>query len=71
MALKNVTNTSSNPAVLNSSHSPTTHGLTAQTASSTEPQNLSPSTRKGLSTTIAPESTRPGKGSFISCKRNR
>lgn len=66
MALSNVTNTSSNPAVLKSSHSPTTHDLTAKTASPTEP----PDTGKGLSTTVArmkvennvseePESTKP------------
>jgi len=63
MALSNVTNTSSNPAVLNSSHSPT-----KKTASPTEPLDAG----KGLSTTIAqmkdentssvseePESTKP------------
>lgn len=58
MALSNVTNTSSNPAVLNSSHSPTTHDLMATTASPTEPLDAG----KGLSTTIVseePESTKP------------
>lgn len=66
MALSNVTNTSSNPAVLKSSHSPTTHDLTAKTASPTE----QPDAGKGLSTTTAlmkdensvseePEGTKP------------
>ena len=50
MALSNVTNTSSNPAVLNSSHSPTTHDLMEKTASPTEPTDAG----KGLSSTIAP-----------------
>ena len=54
MALTNVTNTSSNPAVLTSSHSPTTHGLMAKTASSTEPGKFPLDAGKGLSTTIAP-----------------
>lgn len=31
MALTNATNTSSNPAALNSTHAPTTHGLTTRT----------------------------------------
>ena len=54
MALTNVTNTSSNPAVLNSSHAPTTHRSMTKTVSSTEPGRIPPDAGKGLSTPIAP-----------------
>lgn len=49
LALTNLTNTSSNPAALNSTHAPTTHGLTTKTTT-----GIPVTVRKGSSAPITP-----------------